>query len=674
MDSRRGVRHHAVGFLALTTTPWLILISTSNTLFLENQAALDFNPLILAPFLLTSGCCLIGAFFLRAVARRRPGFRRAIWIYYGLGPLFLLFSLLREVPFVSSHRVIHVFPLVVAFCLLELLLRRFDPGRAEPFLACFAALLIFADFATFARKWEPPPADRLKLETDIDGPRRPNIYHVLFDGYQSDVFSHLLGTKLEEVLEGFVFFPKNTASASTTYISVSSVFLGQPWDHNVPPREYRQKAFNSKHSLLHGLKTSGYETTGYLHRNAKPELSLFDNVYYNHNAAKTALIGGYQFYWVWLYRYVPRPLVKQILGDQLFQRVAIGKLAPNSYVLASKYAFDAFLARELSLGDWNRYTFLHLILPHPPFLLNSECGPQAGADPIEQFRCANTMIRKLIQTLKKLARFKESLVLIHADHGLGFEFEGGKLRELPRDPRSVEWSHLFSKALLLWKPPGQGAEGEVYISDAETTLLDIKTTVLESVGTSPSASEGVSLLRAKHCGTPRRRYFHSLNADLRDEAYLFTVERDRFEFDTVLRPEGFEERIPSLPVGRPIGVEDAHTLNPGRAITRSDQPKSSDSYMVGADLILKFLIDEAGTYRFRMRAVAEGPQPAIAQIGLLDEPYMKWDIEPSSQWSWRDAPVDWFLGVGESVVLLRNRRGSMTSALMIDQLALERVD
>jgi hypothetical protein len=74
-----------------------------------------------------------------------------------------------------------------------------------------------------------------------------------------------------------------------------------------------------------------------------------------------------------------------------------------------------FLREEETLPSKGRYTYVHLIIPHFPFVLNQDCsydGDYEITGPLEQSLCATSLIVRLVECLKGLGRFDESIVLL----------------------------------------------------------------------------------------------------------------------------------------------------------------------------------------------------------------------------------------------------------------------
>ncbi len=534
--------------LSLAASPWLLLISTANALFLDNQAELGYSLGFLLPFSLAFGACMTVGVFLVFLTRWISGLTPLLWAYFFAGPFFLIYTTLRELPESAYQEIILLGILGAVFLALILKLRKREPAKASLAWAWFSLALIIIDLLSFASRFEaetrratasPPPNDRavhLRVE-------RPNIYHLLFDGYQSDVLPLTLTAETENDLRGFRFYPRNTTSSGRTRVSIPSVFIGRAWHTGLPRDRFISDAMSSEDSILHWLSKADYETTAYLHRRFSFPSSLFGKIlhhdaYYREPIVRKRLLESDTFHVLWLYRFAPRLVSGRLLGDRLIQRIESKRLAPRAYVTGSYATFMNFLKNEELSGANNRYTFVHLLLPHDPFILDRNCEYQQSIDPLEQFRCANGLIGRFVRLLKRLGRFDDSLILIHGDHGMNFKLTDGLLSTVPFDKGGTDWNHPRSKALLLFKPAGQRADVELKTSEAETSLLDIAPTILRSIGVSSDQDfDGFSLAPGAQATVPRRRYYHYHTRDQTNEVYRFIVEGDRFEFDRILGPD-----------------------------------------------------------------------------------------------------------------------------------------
>ncbi|MBW2172472.1 MAG: sulfatase-like hydrolase/transferase [Deltaproteobacteria bacterium] len=655
--------------LCLSATPWIVFISTTNILFLGNQADVDYDIQVYFPFVVMFIISLLLGMALQFLSKRRTGFRSLLWFYYLSGVFFLVFSYSREFPVITENEVAFIAFLSLLLGATVLLLRKHDPVIITNVVAIFATLLIISDIYAFVAKYEydlgdkvekPRRADKVGIQDAANKGNLPNIYHIVLDGYQSDMVSLTFTEETKKDLRGFVYFSKNVTVSGRTRLSIPCLFAGRMYDPNEPFHEYIKEAFNSEDSLLYWLKKSGYSTTAYLHKRWSFEPNLFDTIYFHHNAFEEHDVGHDAFYAAWLYRCLPAFASRLVLGEKILRDMSDKDVSPKAYAVASYQTFVNFMKRERTLGASQRYCFLHLILPHPPYVMNGDCEYEEETESIAQFCCANKVRGDLVRRVRELGRYDNSLIIIQGDHGLNIEIQDNHLRESSStDKTSIEWNRLRSKALLLVKPVGAGADSELNISCAETTLLDITPTIFEAVGLKPPPfCEGVPLFPGVSSTTSRKRYYHLYRRDFTEKIYRFVVEGDEFRFDKILRPDDFDDRMPAFYAD----------ITNERAKVLSNEPGTSGKYVVKGNIFFRFKIEEDGVFQLKARVIAKDGSSNSYFARMGNEDYRKWNIKHCKKWAWRTVPFTWELEKGEHLLFLRHREPTP-----VDQIELTRL-
>jgi hypothetical protein len=252
--------------------------------------------------------------------------------------------------------------------------------------------------------------------------------------------------------------------------------------------------FNGRASFLYWLKKTGYTTLAYVpgtptaevERAAPPEsLRWLDYTVLHDLQVNDELtqVNTTALWNLWLYSMLPDPLKEAVGRRDWFTGLDLEdlrllrrqRLLNRSAQATSYLGFQNVLSEEKDLPEFNRYTYVHLLIPHWPFNLRPDCSFQneGKTGPVEQSQCALKLIGEFVNLLKELGRFDRSLILIHGDHGAFFRVKDGVLT---RGSRSRS-----QNALLLFKPFGATGDHELAVSSHETTLLDIKPTLLGSV-------------------------------------------------------------------------------------------------------------------------------------------------------------------------------------------------
>ncbi|WP_309082878.1 sulfatase-like hydrolase/transferase [Chelativorans sp.] len=406
-----------------------------------------------------------------------------------------------------------------------------------------------------------------------------NVYHVVLDAFASPYFKYRLNSKNKPELNGFTFFPNAIANYGRTNLSMRSVFTGQ---HHPSPITNWDEAFNKGFSASlqsAGISTHYFPFYPYF---CDPEASLCEatTVLY---AANRKNLGTTFAVDILFQSLIPVSVRDYFLGSLQHQQRPVDTWEYGFSLTSSvRGLFDGsegfpkwrqpmqaatmdtleqFLEAEQSLPPRGRYVFLHLMVPHSPFVFDASCSfahPDRQAQKShdqqidDQFACAVTVMERITEQLRELNRFENSLVIFHADHGLGdaallhrwdstvkrdpsapyIDRDTGDLSKLP--------SHFVegvAGALLLIHPPGAK---ESKISDAPAQLLDIAPTVMDFFGLAYTGP-GVSLLSVEPPADRPAIYFEAHTAELGniDRFAKFLREKDGWKF------QGWEAQQPA---------------------------------------------------------------------------------------------------------------------------------
>jgi len=152
------------------------------------------------------------------------------------------------------------------------------------------------------------------------------------------------------------------------------------------------------------------------------------------------------------------------------------------------------------------------------------------------------MMVAFLNTLKKLDKFDDALIIIQSDHGSRFKVENNNLVKIKEGFYSEEWSLARARALLLVKTPGKKSVKSLVTSDAKTSLLDITPTVLDTIGVKTySKSEGISLINSELLPLKRSRYYHFFEKkgkdELTDELSRYIIREGNIKFEKTISLE-----------------------------------------------------------------------------------------------------------------------------------------
>ena len=348
--------------LSLTPTPVLLFVSTSADIYLRNQSLLQYQYQVLAPFAKLSLLALLLGLLLSALSRYFRGFRVLLWAYYLSGPLFLIFALFRglqdTVPGVDSlYRSttgLAAWPALLVVAALVFGRRR--PSR--PIIRAFAAfgmiLMAYEGWTVFCYTLSDRGPSVPSIETLGSPPpgarHRPNIYHLLFDAYQTDLLEHTLTDEAKKAFGGFTYFPNNKAEWADTPMSRATIFSGRDYYYDRPSGLYISGAFTSKGSILYWLKSLEYQTVAYVPNGWNERDTFFDRVVHHDDASLDDILplNAEAFWNLWLYSNTPAALRNTLMQNNWFSGLnetdmdllQNGRLLPTTTPITSYLGFE----------------------------------------------------------------------------------------------------------------------------------------------------------------------------------------------------------------------------------------------------------------------------------------------------------------------------------------------
>jgi hypothetical protein len=295
------------------------------------------------------------------------------------------------------------------------------------------------------------------------------------------------------------------------------------------------------------LKQAGYETRAYLYPVYAFEQTLFDKRRFHNKADSYNLPAATRlFVQLWTYSALPRPLSARLLPASEMEQFDNQNVLSFNAPLNSYYAFQNYLDEEASFSPQARYTFVHLLLPHFPYVMTEDCGFRTDGprkSPMQQSQCATSLIVKFANRLKALGRYDDAMIIVQADHGAFYVVRGDKLISVyGRGLYSNIASRARSRALLLIKPPGRGAETTFRSSEIPASLLDIAATIRETLDLQgPRPTDGQNLFGPVSETPKRKRYYHFFDKkgpkEWTDEMHRYEINGDRIKLLGIVKLE-----------------------------------------------------------------------------------------------------------------------------------------
>jgi hypothetical protein len=266
--------------------------------------------------------------------------------------------------------------------------------------------------------------DRLLLPLGSSNPR-PDIYWIVLDGYgRADVLNEIYGLDNSDFIRylekrGFYVAGQAHSNYAQTALSLSSAinmnYLDQLVDLN-PQSEDRQVLFDLiNHSLLlRFLKERGYQTIAF--NNAYPLAQLHEVDTFLERPGEMTIF--------------ERTTLAQSLGE-----------GPQLEALRDDYrAVSSWQAAQVKRlagerADHPRFIFVHIVLPHPPFLFPRDPNyhpaltigdgsdfPGPRAEYIEGYRkqllYTNDLVKELIDAIQA-GPSHDPVIILQGDHGPG---------------------------------------------------------------------------------------------------------------------------------------------------------------------------------------------------------------------------------------------------------------
>ncbi len=475
----------SVRFLSLLAAPLLVL-GSAHELYLRNQRDLEGAVSVLVPFWI-GFCVIVGVGRLLSGLSTHRAARTALWAYHAAGIWFLGYSLLRSTQFAGGLAAWALdqaasVPLMVAGYLVSVaLLSRRDLDPVAGPLAAFAVVLMLHEGTQVAtRLGRPlPPSSPMQPPALPQVDRTlPNIYHLVLDAFPRDLFDTVWPK--DTPLHGFTQFSEARSFFKATDPSMASVFTSRK-QTRAPSLA---NALAAPDSLPMRLREAGYRTVAYLPPGIYPESPEgFDAVVW-HTATlsreEAAALHRWLFLRLWFASLVPSGIIDHLEGRNAFGFAAEDmrslrnqRMSVLTQPVTTLLSFDRYLEHEPRLPSAGRYTLVHLLVPHNPFVLGADCAykdVRAGTDVLAQSRCAARVLQRFVEQIDRLDRWRDGAVLVHSDHGSGVRLVNGRVVPVEGD----------DSALFLIKPAR--AVSLLERSSRPATLLDVAPTLLGVVG------------------------------------------------------------------------------------------------------------------------------------------------------------------------------------------------
>ena len=366
--------------------------------------------------------------------------------------------------------------------------------------------------------WSLPPAEIYQLSRD------QNVIHIVLDGFLSETFAEVVEREpdtFDRDLSGFVFFADHLGAFPTTRASMPAMLTGLAYRNETPfdPFLRANMTDRSIFSVLagHGYQINSVSFLGYDH----PPASL-PNEQTARNIIPTPY-GSYRDYVQFaavqlvdlsVFRHVPHGFKSRVYNDQAWlleswyseQRRGRNAGPSNHAAFLTEFAGRMTVARDEPV-----YTFIHVALPHPPYVVGADCsfiGPERTARPsyVDQARCALSVVQELLDQLRALGVYDRTAIVLTSDHGWNALRPDHPLEGVKTPAGDLDEVAARAMALLAVKPAGSA--GPLRTSYAPTAITDVPATILDLLRLPNDQFPGQSALQIEPDVSRRRTYAH----------------------------------------------------------------------------------------------------------------------------------------------------------------------
>lgn len=383
-------------------------------------------------------------------------------------------------------------------------------------------LLVFTSF-------QQPEVWKTKSTVSLSAPdelfefsSKQNVIHIILDAFQSDIFQEIINEDINyygKILDGFTFFKETTGSFPTTRMSIPAILSGQIYKNDIPMPYFIKKTLTGR-TIPNALYNNGYNVDlVFIGHSLKKyyEPGRFSTSYMlpeNYGGTKQQFEQG-QYAMIMdlvLFRYAPHFFKKIIYNNQswiiqpLFFQGDISYLRPFAQI-----DFLRDLIGNIRINKSKPvYKFIHLMISHPPFVMNKDCGyvgkvlPFTRENVINQDRCALNSVIKVLEKLKSIGIYDNSLIIIQADHGVRIPVNN---RRSDQQIGEVKFGTLIGSALPLMIIKLPHSNGALRTSSAQVMLTDIPATISSVLGLSEKFP-GRSIFEIDPSQDRERRYYH----------------------------------------------------------------------------------------------------------------------------------------------------------------------
>lgn len=398
-----------------------------------------------------------------------------------------------------------------------------------------------------------------------------NVFHVVMDGFQSDIFAEIIDDpqhkQLADSLTGFTFFDQNTGTFPYTQMTVPLIVSGQTYLNDVPVDQFTEETMRGT-TTLNLAKTAGFEVdiAAQVPLRKIYATGEFTNTYdipSNRHASKQeyVLSDAVRMLDLSLFRLAPHFVKAYIYKDELW---FVQSWFRSTEYLTIRYFSELTFLDDIAHGlraDREKpvYKLFHLMLSHRPTVGNQQCEFDGIRDTLRsnvtiQARCGLSRVVDVLEAMKRIGVYDNTLIVLMADHGAwvgaeGYVVEGDTSSNSKGGP-TVGVAGMAVPVLAI-KPPA--SVGPMKVSSAPTTLADVPATIASLIGLDP-VFDGRNVFQISASESRTRTFFnYAYGKNQKVPGYLYTmieyeISGSPFDYESwrkvgTRRPEGITERV-----------------------------------------------------------------------------------------------------------------------------------
>lgn len=341
-----------------------------------------------------------------------------------------------------------------------------------------------------------------KVKTDfLKTSKKGNVYLICLDGSLSKKFVNVIKEgELEKFFAGFTCFINNKTNYTFTWPSIANSLSGSLYSDG-SMRKWLDDS-RKKDGLIRDFADNGYNV--WMYSRYKHD-SVPQNLYIPLPKKDLPKLNQSGINPVWLVRVVPTVLKRDVAG-KVINKKKKSRIPNSNLIAASLDHLRMFVFDEEKRPSYGQFVFVHVYIPHKPYIYDKNCKETLDSGYIGQAACTLLVISQWIEQLKSDGKFDNSTIIIFGDHGMTGRGTGGikffmtkefiiQLKKMGY--RRHQGLALWASAMLLIKPPGFLPEEKrvLKISNRQTQNGDIAATLTDLTGVPINYKMGISVFK-----------------------------------------------------------------------------------------------------------------------------------------------------------------------------------